>query len=466
MDKNTIIGIILIFLIFIGFSVYNGSRLNKSYEKVMTKADSLYSKGDMENARAEYINALRFKPNQPEAIAKVNELNGKLGFVPVPQNADTLSSIKAAGEPAKPGPVATKADSSQFGVFGGSAVGDTGLITLENNKIELKISPKGGRIFSARIKDYKTHDSLPLILFSGDSTVFGFNFYTSDNKAVQTNNLFFKPASGNRTFMVTSQPESVILRLTAGGDRYIEYMYTLAPDKFMVDFDVTFNSMENIIASNQNSLTFDWRMYIPQQEMGRQNEDSYTTIKYKYYQDDVDGLKLRSQKETENVDITTKLSWVAFQDQFFSSVLITKDFFLNGSVTSTKTLASEKYIRYFTAEVGVPFTPGPKTSIAMELYYGPNHISTLRKEGLELDKLVFLGKNIIGWINRFVIIPVFNWLEKYIASYGLIILILTIIIKIVLFPLTFKSYQSQAKMQVLKPMVDELGKKFPKKEDA
>jgi YidC/Oxa1 family membrane protein insertase len=102
----------------------------------------------------------------------------------------------------------------------------------------------------------------------------------------------------------------------------------------------------------------------------------------------------------------------------------------------------------------------------MKLYYGPNHISTLRKEGLQLEKIVFLGRNVIGWISRFIIIPVFNWLEKYISSYGIIILILTILIKIVLFPLTFKSYQSTAKMQVLKPMVEEIGKKYPKKEDA
>ena len=332
-------------------------------------------------------------------------------------------------------------------------------------RLELKISPKGGRVYSARLKDYRTYDSLPLILFSGDSTVFGFNFFTADNKAVRTNDLYFRPVSADRAFMATEQPESVVLRLMAGEGKYLEYKYTLAPDKYMVDFDVTFNSMEDIIASNQNSLTFDWRMYIPQQEKGRQNEEYYTTIKYKYFQDDVASLKLRSQKD-EKADITTKLSWVAFQDQFFSSVLITKDFFLNGSVSSTRTVASPKYIRYYTTELGVPFNSGPSTTIGMKLYYGPNHISTLRKEGLELDKLVFLGKNIIGWINRFVIIPVFNWLEKYIASYGIIILILTIIIKIVLFPLTFKSYQSQAKMQVLKPMVEELGKKFPKKEDA
>ncbi len=177
-------------------------------------------------------------------------------------------------------------------------------------------------------------------------------------------------------------------------------------------------------------------------------------------------IRLRQQKEVEKTDLSTKLSWVAFQDQFFSSVLISKEFFLNGSVASTRTLASKNYIRYYTSEVGVPFNPGQENAIGMKLYYGPNHISTLRKEGLQLEKIVFLGRNVIGWISRFIIIPVFNWLEKYISSYGIIILILTVLIKIVLFPLTFKSYQSTAKMQVIKPMVDEIGKKFPKKEDA
>ena len=141
-------------------------------------------------------------------------------------------------------------------------------------------------------------------------------------------------------------------------------------------------------------------------------------------------------------------------------------FFLNGSLSSTRTLTSKKYTRYYTSEVGVPYNPASANSIAMKLYYGPNSFTILKKEGLELDKLVFLGKNIIGWINRFAIIPIFNWLDNFISNYGLIILILTLIIKIVLFPLTFKSYQSTAKMQVLKPMVEELGKKFPKKEDA
>jgi YidC/Oxa1 family membrane protein insertase len=465
MDKNTITGLILIFVIFIGFSLFNSSRMNKSYKEVMEVADSLYENGDMENARAEYINALRYKPNQPEAVAKVNEINRVLGFTPSVERKDSdTDSGPAATETGQV--LINQLDSGMYGAFGASLKGDTCLITLENNKIELKISRKGGRVYSARLKEYRTHDSLPLILFSGDSTKFGFNFFTVDNKAIQTNDLYFEPVSETKSVNVVSEPQSIILRLKAGDSKYIEYKYTLPPDKYMVDFEVTFRSMEDVIASNINSLTLDWRMYIPQKEKGRQNEENYTTIKYKYFQDDVDGLRLRQQKDIDRADITTKLSWVAFQDQFFSSVLITEDFFLNGSVTSSKTIGSDKYIRYFTSEVGVPFNPGPETSIGMKLFFGPNHISTLRKEGFELEKLVFLGKNIIGWINRFIIIPVFNWLEKYIASYGIIILILTILIKIVLFPLTFKSYQSTAKMQVLKPMIDEIGKRYPKQEDA
>jgi len=466
MDKNTITGIVLIFLIFIGFSIFNNSRLNKEYLKAVESAEAEVSKGNLERARTYYVDALRFKPNQPEVLEKLAELNTKLGITPVEIVTDTAKQLSETRQPVPVAPAKAVDDSSQYGVFAGAAKGEDGFISLENDKVDLKISLRGGRVYSARLKDYTTHDSLPLVLFSGDSTVFGFNFFTSDNKAVQTNNLYFTPVSDERNYNASSQSQSVILRLSAGDERYIEYKYTLDPGKYSVEYDVTFKNMEDILPPTQNSLTLDWRMFIPQQEKGRQNEDNYTTIKYKYFQDDVEGFRIMSKKPTEEVDITTKLSWVAFVDQFFSSVLITEDVFLNGSLTSTKTLPTDKNIRYFTSELGVPFTASSETVIGLRLYYGPNHISTLRKEGMELDQIVFLGKTIIGWINRFVIIPVFNWLERFIGSYGIIILILTILIKIVLFPLTFKSYQSQAKMQVLKPLVEELGKKFPKKEDA
>lgn len=466
MDRNTITGIILIFLIFIGFGIYNSNKVNKAYEKAIAVANSEYAKGDLENARADYINALRYKANQPDALTKINEINLKLGNNPEKQKSDSLNNPQPAANGVTPDLTETKVNANQYGAFAGSAEGVNDFITLENNKVELKISLKGGRVYSARLKDYKTFEGKPLILFSGDSTVFGFNFFTVDNKAVQTNNLFFKPLNEQKSYKVGSSPESVVLRLTASDDKYIEYTYTLAPDKYSVGFNATFKSMEGIIAANQSSVTLDWKMYTPQQEKGRQNEETYSTLNYKFYQDDVTGLGTRQSKEILKSDIATKLSWISFQDQFFSSIVISNDFFLNASVSSTKTLTSKKYLRYYTSEIGVPFGTGPSTLVNMKLYYGPNSIPILKKEGMQLEKIVPLGKNIIGWINRFAIIPIFNWLDNFIGNYGIIILILTLIIKFVLFPLTFKSYQSQAKMQVLKPMVEELGKKFPKKEDA
>lgn len=465
MDKNTITGLVLIFLIFIGFSVYQNASRQKEFKKAVAVAETEVQKGNLERARTEYMNSLRYVPNDPGVVEKIRDLNVKLGIATEVAKTDSVAVVKT--DTLKQTTPAAISDGSQYGIFSDDANGVQEFITLENNKIELKISTRGGRVYSARLKDFTTYDSLPLILFSGDSTSFGFNFFTADNKAIQTNNLYFTPVEDGKVFSAGSQPATVRLRLNAEDDKYIQYEYTLAPDKYSVDYKVTFRNMSGILPPNQNNLTLDWKQYIPQQEKGRQNEENYTTIKYKYFQEnDVEYLRYRSNKEVDQADITTKLDWVAFQDQFFSSVLIANDFFLNGTVISTKTITSKKYIRYFQTELGVPFTPGAETSLSMKFYYGPNHISTLRKEGHDLEKLVFLGRNIIGWISRFVIIPVFNWLEKYISSYGLIILILTILIKIVLFPLTFKSYQSQAKMQVLKPLVDELGKKFPKKEDA
>jgi YidC/Oxa1 family membrane protein insertase len=465
MDKNTITGIVIIFLIFFGFSIYNTSRLNKSVKKTVEMADSLYNRGDYEKARAEYMDAIRLKPNQADVILKLNEINLKLGITGNVNKSDTVAVRPVAQDSLAGKKALVKLDKKQLGPFSGAAAGNNDFITLENNKLSLKIALKGGRAYSARLKDYKTFDLKPLILFSGDSTVFGFNFFTVDNKPIQTNSLYFKPLTEERSYVVSSKPQSVKLRLSADSGRYIEYTYTLAPDKYMVDFNVKFVSLENVIAANQSSITLDWKMYVPQQEKGRKNEETYTTIQYKYFQDEVAGLRIRSTKP-EQKDIPTKLSWIAFQDQFFSSVIITNDFFINGSVTSSGNIGSEKYIRYYTSEVGVPFNVSSSNSLGMKLYFGPNNFNILKKEGLQLERLVFLGKNIIGWINRYIIILIFHWLEKYIASYGIIILILTILIKVVLFPLTFKSYQSQAKMQVLKPLVDELGKKFPKKEDA
>lgn len=469
MDRNTITGLILIFAIFIGFSLYNNARLNNIYNVKITLADSLYEAGNYEKAKTEYINALSIKPNQPEIVLKLNDINLQLGLVQrenMPDSVKVKDAEASLPAVANEGQKAGHTDPMPYGIFSGAASGTNDFVILENEVLELKISLKGGRPYSARLKEYQTYDSRPLILFDGDSTVFGFNFFTSDNKPVQTNNLFFSVTPDLRHFVVTDQPLTVSLYLHADRNKYIEYKYTLSPQRYMVDFQVNFISMEGVVAQNQNTITFDWRMYLPQQEKGRQNEETYTTIKYKYYNDEVDGLKERSRNDVEKADIPTRLSWVAFKDQFFSSVLITDDFFQNAFVSSTSIPVPSKYLKYFVAEVGVPFNAASPQPLQMKLYLGPNHFSTLRKEGFDLEQLVTLGKNIIRWINQYIIIPIFNWLNRYISNYGIIIFILTIIIKIILFPLTFKSYQSQAKMMVLKPLVDEISKKYPKPEDA
>ena len=471
MDRNTITGLGLIFVIFIGASLFNNSRVTKAFEKSMHSADSLYEAGKYELARTEYLKALNYKPNAPAAAEKVNEINGM--FKPVVaeglSEADTLAiTEEPVTSPVQEQAVTRSQPESQeyLGQFSGTGTGSQEFITIENDKVEIKISTKGGRIYSARIKDYYTFDSKPLILFDGDSTVFGLNFFTADNKAIKTNDLYFSLYDTDNYIDASKNPGTAVLRLNTVSGGYIEYKYTLEPDEYMLEYYVSFVGLTNIIAANQNAISLDWKAYIPQQEKGRTNEFNYTQIKYKHFQDDVDGFRERSQKEFEEAEVPTRLRWVSFKDQFFSTAVIAEESFLNGYVTSTEMPEGGKYLKYFTAELGIPYDPAKDYSFQMHIFLGPNHFKTLKKYGYELHEVIFLGKNIIRWINQYVIIQIFSFLNKYISNYGIIILILTLIIKTALYPLTFKSYQSQAKMKVLKPMVDEIGKKFPKKEDA
>jgi len=288
-----------------------------------------------------------------------------------------------------------------------------------------------------------------------------------NNKLLDTKDLIFKPVSDTGSIQVKDSSYTVVFRLEVGEGKYMDFRYTIPKDNYMIGFDADLHGMNDIIAGNLTDLSLRWKLYMPQQEQGRINEDNYSTIKFRYYQDEVDGLPMRSSKELLEQDIPTKVEWVAFKDQFFSSVLISPNPpFNSGKVRSLKMPEDSPYFRECEADLSVPYRPAADISYHMKMYFGPNHFKTLKKYGMELQDLVYLGRNIIRWINQFVIIPIFNWLNKYIGNYGLIILLLTLIIKMALFPLTYKSYVSQAKMRVLKPFVDELGKKYPKKEDA
>lgn len=424
MDKNSIIGIIIIAGIFILWTT-----LNKPSEEQIEAAK--YRRDSLELVRQNEIVQQKIQD-----AAKIQN--------PVEQQNQTQATSKDS------------VLKSLYGNFSNAGAGEQELITLENELLKIKITNKGGRIYSVELKNYKTYTQKPLILFDGDSTEFGLNFF-SQNRSISTNELFFVP--------LEKTPNSVKMRLDAGNNNYIEYEYSLNPDSYMVDFDINFVGMNQVFSNNVSVLDLDFSMYSPQQEKGAENESRYTTIGYKYFQDEVDELPAMGKEEGRE-ELNTKLKWVSYQQQFFSTILVADNYFLNGIIEYKSTENSTKYLKHFKSTIGIPFEFNSNSKVPMSFYFGPNHYNTLKKHKLDFEQIIPLGWTIFGWVNRFAVIPVFNFLSKYIANYGLIILILTILIKVVLFPLTYKSYLSTAKMRVLKPEIDEINKKFPKKEDA
>ncbi|MCD6566225.1 MAG: membrane protein insertase YidC [Bacteroidales bacterium] len=472
MDKNTLTGIITIIAIIILFGWFNTQKTRKAYEAEIGVADSLFEARNYEASRLAYRKALTYRVNEDYVLERIDRINSII----IP---DTTNSDPATANKIKPEETESKIVESVkkrvvysdeeaqniYGAFSSSVSGENSFINLENDKVKIELSTLGGRVYSAEIKNYQTFDSLPLILFDGDSTEFGLRFFTIDNKPIETKMFYFKPVKEKTSFDASGSKQSVPLRLEIGEGRYIEFLYTLEPGSYMVDLDITLFGMDEIIAANLNSLDLNWEIFMPQQEKGRQNENNYSSLKYKFFEGEVAGFRMRSTKDVEEEDIPTKIKWVGFKDQFFSSVIIADNFFANGYVRSEQ-LASAKYFRNMRTELGIPYEGKSEEIINLSFYFGPNHFQTLKKYGMELKELVYLGKSVIRYINQYVIITLFNWLNNFIGNYGIIILILTIIIKTVLFPFTFKSYMSQAKMRVLKPQVDEINAKFPKKEDA
>jgi YidC/Oxa1 family membrane protein insertase len=351
---------------------------------------------------------------------------------------------------------------SKYGAFAQSGAGEKQIITLENDLLRLEISNKGGRPFSVELKNYKTYDQQPLVLFDGDSTVFGLQFF-SQNRTIATNDLFFTPVDTLRsTYNASKREQTARFRLYAGENRYIEYSYTIFPGSYMIDFDMQFMNMGELIPQNLTALDLVWDMYMPKSEKGRDNESQWTSIYYKHHQEeDVEDIGLRSKKEELSEDIPTRLKWIGFKDQFFSSVFIANESFTNGLLTA-RNFESGKYLKRFTAELGIEYDHFETKAKEFQFYFGPNKYKILKEyDKLQLSELVEMGGGIIRWINKFVIIPIFDVLNNSISNYGIIILLLTIIIKVALFPLTFRSYLSQARMRVLKPQVDEINKKYP-----
>jgi YidC/Oxa1 family membrane protein insertase len=436
MDRNTVIGFVLIAGIFVIFSILNRPS-EQEMEEMQRKRDSI------ELARQEQIEEER----QAQEQRKLQEKKEEEALTP--EKVEKDSQLQRDLE-------------AKYGAFESVAVGKKEFITIESDVLKLKISTEGGKVYSAELKDYQTHDSLPLILFEGDSTEFGFNFF-AQRRLISTNELFFTPQTSSTNIVVSDSPETLTMRLAVDSENYIDYIYTVEPGDYMVDFDIEFHGFTDIMERNINSLDLYWDTYLPQHEKGKSNENNYTTIAFKHYNDEVEEFNGRTNKDVIEEEIPTKLKWIAFKDQFFSSVLIADNSFNNGELKWELQPEESRHLKKMRAEIAVPYEPTPGYEIPMRFYFGPNHFNTLKKyDELELQELLNIGNHIIKVINKFVIIPIFNFLEQYINNYGLIILILTIIIKMALLPLTYKSYLSTAKMRVLKPQIDEINAKIPK----
>jgi YidC/Oxa1 family membrane protein insertase len=436
MDRNSILGIVLIVLILVVFSILNKPS-QEEVERAKRKQDSIElvhrQQAEQQVAEQEIV--------QEEAPPEVTEM----------EQEDKTNQLR-----------------DRFGSFADAVEGEDQFYTLENEVVKITVSARGGRIYSVQLKDYQTWDSMPLMLFDGEDNEFGLNFF-AQNRTISTNDLFFQATEGSDPKFARERPETLVMRLNAGENRYIDYEYTLEPNSFMLSYNIRLIGLNTLIGANQRYIDLKWQVNVPGQEKGALNEKNFTTIYYSLPGSEIDYLSER--KDTDREEILSRVKWIAFKQQFFSSVLIAQENMENALIEQVKYEDGE-YIANFNAEIRLPFDNKPSEVIPMSFYFGPNHYTTLRRVSkefeeateynLNLEKLVPLGWGIFGWLNRFLVIPVFNFLERYISNYGIIILLLTIFIKIIIFPLTYKSYMATSKMRVLKPQIDEINEKIPK----
>ncbi|MDR0711738.1 MAG: membrane protein insertase YidC [Prevotellaceae bacterium] len=337
--------------------------------------------------------------------------------------------------------------------------------TIENDVIAVTLTNRGGRVYSVEIKNYHAYNNKPLALFDGDKNDFALTFYTNDSRNFTTSDFYFTPQTDVTSYKLKEDDDAYtfVMRLQVGEEQLVDYEYTLRKGSYMLDFDLKLVGLHNV--TNADLL---WSYSAFQQEKAFGNENSYSTVAYSYPGEaSIEELGQGDGNKEETVK--TRLQWIAFKQQFFSSILVAKGENFYGAYMGYITYKPdnrEHLLKQYVANIQLPVAAQRDQTVPMSFYFGPNHYSTLKSYESNFHQLVPLGGWIIGWINRLLVIPIFDLLGKYITSYGIIILILTIIIKLLLFPLTFKSYISSAKMRLLKPDVDKIAQKYPKKENA
>ena len=450
MNKNSIIGIILIIGILVGWTIW----VTPSKEEIARQReiqDSIYQVN-----RARYIqDSIRFAEAQNAAEQQLTAQ---------PENSVMSDAVMR----------------DKYGVFATTATGDEKLYTIENDVLKMTLTTKGAFVKTVELKDYKTWDSLPLIGFDENTSKFNLSFFAS-NRNINTIDLFFTPYlnnypyDGDEKIVVGDKP--LVFSMRAYSDdltdvlnpnQYIEFTYTVTKDEYMIDFDVKTVNMKNVIASNTNFVTIDWYIDLLKQEKAVDRYNG-SNVYYKFLSDDVESLSGdRGGEKDGEKDLRANLKWLSFKQRFFSYSLIAKDNF-SSAIVGLKTdvrSSNPRYLKTMYAAIDVPFDAfQDNNTLAMQYYFGPNSLKIMDKYDLGLDKQIPLGGKLVGWINRYIVVNVFDWLGSYGWNYGIVILVLTIIIKLCLMPFAYKSYQSTAKMRVLKPEIDEINAKFPDEKD-
>jgi len=421
MDKNTITGFVLIFLIIVGFSYLN--KPNKESQK---------------------------------AAQEQQQVNDSLAVeASVRQAAFAADTTKAAASVVQD----TANRAIKYGMFAPFTSGKTSYITLENEVIKLKFSTLGARIVSAELKKFVTGDSSALILFDENASRFNFSFFSLDSRLINTADLHF-------TLLPSTDPLRQTFRLAVNDKSWMDFTYTLNKNDYRFNFEMKGNNLQGMMLSNTNKIDFNWAMKMRQQEVGRKFEERYSGLDYKFLVDDVE--KLNGAKETTK-SVVEELKWVSFKDQFFACIAISDKGFSSNELYSKPEPLGSPYIKGYSMTGSLPFDLRGSQSANMQFYMGPIKHALLRgydkgvpaDQKLRLDRIVPLGGKMIRWVNTGVILPMFNLFGRFISNYGLIILVMTFVIKMLLFPLTYKSYMSSAKMRVLQPQINDINKRFP-----
>ncbi|MEA3495768.1 MAG: membrane protein insertase YidC [Bacteroidota bacterium] len=344
------------------------------------------------------------------------------------------------------------------GIFAPFSTGKDTSFVLENDLLKIKIFSKGGMIVYSELKNYKTYDSMPLVLFDKESAKIDYSF-SYNNNPISVSDMYFKPL-GNKRVVSGDDSLSFSMMLNIGDGQYIEHKYTLYGNKYVVGYQIQFHGFNNIIPRNISYFDLHWDLKTKQLER-KQNKQSaritrnISTVYYKYKDEKPDFLKIKTTEE----ELKGKIKWVSFKQHFFNQTLIAKDnYFIRGAVKN-QDVENDLSKKDFSAILSFPFSHSDIETYSMDFYFGPNHYKTLKEVGLDMERQIFLGRGILRWVNTVMVIPIFNYFSKSIASYGIIILLLTLFIKMLLLPLTFKSYLSTAKMKLLKPELDALKEK-------